>query len=221
MIFIYRKSCLFQKAKKPSFEDISIESKEAEEIKSKKEEPESNLAVKQPTQFPVNSGSNKLAINVPASVNSSTSVAPRQRPRGTSSKTTSALPAPLPSPSQPKAMTSNNPFVANFKEGTTAAPAVGDLTKNPFCSSFIPPPGSSPFNGPKSLPQGPQQSASGDTGPLSLHNNNKNWNPFEDMKNFAEMTEDALVDEEFDQLSRDNERKQKDPFQSAPFAVKQ
>lgn len=56
---------------------------------------------------------------------------------------------------------------------------------------------------------------------MSLHsssNNNKNWNPFEDMKNFADLTEDALVDQEFDQL-RDNERK--DPFQSAPFAVKQ
>ena len=56
---------------------------------------------------------------------------------------------------------------------------------------------------------------------MSLHsssNNNKNWNPFEDMKNFADLTEDALVDLEFDQL-RDNERK--DPFQSAPFAVKQ
>ena len=56
---------------------------------------------------------------------------------------------------------------------------------------------------------------------MSLHsssNNNKNWNPFEDMKNFADLTEDALVDQEFDQL-RDHERK--DPFQSAPFAVKQ
>ena len=46
--------------------------------------------------------------------------------------------------------------------------------------------------------------------------NNKNWNPFEDMKNFAELTEEALVDQEFDQL-RENERK--DPFQSAPFAL--
>ena len=80
--------------------------------------------------------------------------------------------------------------------------------------------GSSPFhsnNGPKSLPAGQQIPES--NGPMSLHNNNTNWNPFEDMKNFAEMTEDALVDQEFDQL-RDNERK-KDPFQSAPFAVKQ
>ena len=79
---------------------------------------------------------------------------------------------------------------------------------------------SSPFhsyNGPKSLPAGQQIPES--NGPMSLHNNNTNWNPFEDMKNFAEMTEDALVDQEFDQL-RDNERK-KDPFQSAPFAVKQ
>lgn len=216
-----------QKAKKPSFEDISIESKESEENKNKKEDssdpaPAPTLTVRQPTQFPVNSGSNKLAaINaLPSTVNSSTSVAPRQRPRGTTSKTTSALP-PLPSPSQPKATMSNNPFVANFKEAPPAAAAVGDLTKNPFCSSFIPPPGSSPFNGPKSLPQGPQGQQPSDNGPMSLHNNNKNWNPFEDMKNFAEMTEDALVDEEFDQLSRDNERKPKDPFQSAPFAVKQ
>ena len=79
--------------------------------------------------------------------------------------------------------------------------------------------GSSPFhsNGPKSLPAGQQIPES--NGPMSLHNNNSNWNPFEDMKNFAEMTEDALVDQEFDQL-RENERK-KDPFQSAPFAVKQ
>ena len=52
---------------------------------------------------------------------------------------------------------SNNPFVANFKEpqqqqqqqppsSTTAAAAnvgCGDLTKNPFSSSFIPPPGKS------------------------------------------------------------------------------
>ena len=50
---------------------------------------------------------------------------------------------------------SNNPFVANFKEpqqqqqqqsssSTTAANVgCGDLTKNPFSSSFIPPPGKS------------------------------------------------------------------------------
>ena len=78
-------------------------------------------------------------------------------------------------------------------------------------------PFSSSSNGPKSLPAGQQVNNS--NGPMSLHsNNNKNWNPFEDMKNFADLTEDALVDQEFDQL-RDNERK--DPFQSAPFAVKQ
>jgi len=191
-------------------------------------------------QFPVHSGSNKLAMNVPLT-NSSTTVVPRQRPRGSaktagnsivastvvvSGKPTVPLP-PLPSPSQPKADlsrvsqpgVSNNPFVANFKEQPPQQLG-GDLTKNPFCSSFIPPPGSSPFhsnNGPKSLPAGQQIPES--NGPMSLHNNNTNWNPFEDMKNFAEMTEDALVDQEFDQL-RDNERK-KDPFQSAPFAVKQ
>ena len=78
--------------------------------------------------------------------------------------------------------------------------------------------GSSPFhsNGPKSLPAG-HQSQEGN-GPMSLQqNNNRNWNPFEDMKNFADLTEEALVDQEFDQL-RENERK-KDPFQSAPFAL--
>ena len=81
--------------------------------------------------------------------------------------------------------------------------------------------GSTPFqsNGPKSLPAGPQVCDS--NGPLSLHNNNKNWNPFEDMKSFAEMTEEALVDQEFDQLRSQNVKKT-DPFQSAPFeAVKQ
>ena len=35
---------------------------------------------------------------------------------------------------------SNNPFVANFKEQPPQQLG-GDLTKNPFCSSFIPPPG--------------------------------------------------------------------------------
>ena len=67
-------------------------------------------------QFPVHSGSNKLAMNVPLT-NSSTTVVPRQRPRGSaktagnsivastvvvSGKPTVPLP-PLPSPSQPKA----------------------------------------------------------------------------------------------------------------------
>ena len=44
--------------------------------------------------------------------------------------------------------------------------------------------GSSPFhsnNGPKSLPAGQQIPES--NGPMSLHNNNTNWNPCEDMKN--------------------------------------
>ena len=64
----------------------------------------------------MHSGSNKLAMNVPLT-NSSTTVVPRQRPRGSaktagnsivastvvvSGKTTVPLP-PLPSPSQPKA----------------------------------------------------------------------------------------------------------------------
>ena len=34
--------------------------------------------------------------------------------------------------------TTNNPFVATFKD---QPPIGGDLTKNPFTSSFIPPPG--------------------------------------------------------------------------------
>ena len=54
-----------------------------------------------------------------------------------------------------------------------------------FSSYFL---GSSPFhsnNDPKSLPAGQQIPES--NGPMSLHNNNTNWNPFEDMKNFAEM----------------------------------
>jgi len=239
------------KAKKPIFDDISLEIQpEVDKSVSSPlsatvtvpptkndKNPESaqsitstqGLAAKPTQQFPVHSGSNKMAINVPLVGNSSTSVAPRQRPRGTASaagnsivagnvatavsgKTTVPLP-PLPSPSQPKAdlsRVSNNPFVATFKEQPQPPQLGGDLTKNPFCSSFIPPPGSSPFhsNGPKSLPAGQQIPES--NGPMSLHNNNSNWNPFEDMKNFAEMTEDALVDQEFDQL-RENERK-KDPF---------
>ena len=64
-------------------------------------------------------------------------------------------------------------------------------------------------NGPMSLQQQNQHTK-------QQNKNNKNWNPFEDMKNFAELTEEALVDQEFDQL-RENERK--DPFQSAPFAL--
>ena len=50
-----------------------------------------------------------------------------------------------------------------------------------FPSYFL---GSSLFhsnNGPKSLPAGQQIPES--NGPMSLHNNNTNWNPFEDMKN--------------------------------------
>ena len=105
------------------------------------------------------------------------------------------------------------------------APIFVSLTFESFCASssilvFFSGPFSS-SNGPKSLPAGQQVNNS--NGPMSLHssNNNKNWNPFEDMKNFADLTEDALVDQEFDQL-RENERKQnQDPFQSAPFAVKQ
>ena len=59
-----------------------------------------------------------------------------------------------------------------------------------FSSYYL---GSSPFNsnnGPKSLPAGQQIPES--NGPMSLHNNNTNWNPFEDMKNFAEMTENVF-----------------------------
>jgi len=257
------------KAKKPSFDDISMEVakapiSEAAPTTSKVSQP-SSLAISKQTQqqFPVNSGksgggsaSNATPANAsstPSSVvaaattssvasggGTNTSVAPRQRPRGNANPGAGgikAVPIPtLPSPNQPPkadvSRVSNNPFVANFKEPqqqqpsntvTTSAAAnvrCGDLTKNPFSSSFIPPPG--PFsssNGPKSLPAGQQVNNS--NGPMSLHsssNNNKNWNPFEDMKNFADLTEDALVDQEFDQL-RDNERK--DPFQSAPFAVKQ
>lgn len=265
------------KAKKPSFDDISMEVAKApisEAPKSmttttKVSQP-SSLAISKQTQqqFPVNSGKSSGASTLEASASSTpassvvanasgattsvasgggtnTSVAPRQRPRGNANPGAGgikAVPIPtLPSPNQPPkadvSRVSNNPFVANFKEpqqqqqqqppsSTTAAAAnvgCGDLTKNPFSSSFIPPPG--PFsssNGPKSLPAGQQVNNS--NGPMSLHsssNNNKNWNPFEDMKNFADLTEDALVDQEFDQL-RENERKQnQDPFQSAPFAVKQ
>ncbi len=95
--------------------------------------------------------------------------------------------------------------------------------------------GSSPFHGPKSLGNPGSQdpnAGGGSSGPMSLQqqqqqqqNNNKNWNPFSDMKNFAEMTEDALYDEEFDNL-RENESKPNanakkvDPFKSAPFALK-
>ena len=102
-------------------------------------------------------------------------------------------------------------FVSLKFESFCASSSILVFFSGPFSSS----------NGPKSLPAGQQVNNS--NGPMSLHssNNNKNWNPFEDMKNFADLTEDALVDQEFDQL-RDNERKQnQDPFQSAPFAVKQ
>ncbi len=106
----------FQKAKKPSLDDISLDSppepkKEAEVQKEDGKQPvassESSLVKKPTAQFPVLSGSNKLAaaMNVPVT-NSSTSVAPRQRPRGSAavpsaSGASVALP-PLPSPSQPK-----------------------------------------------------------------------------------------------------------------------
>lgn len=241
------------KAKKPSFDDISMEvPTSTQETKTKVDNSKvssqhpSTLAVKPQQQFQVNSASlsgsgsavtsasaaSIVASGASGASGTNTSVAPRQRPRGSANPGgIKAVPIPpLPSPNQPKAdasRVSNNPFVANFKEpapvssqpqtsNVQAAPACGDLTKNPFSSSFIPPPGPFTSNGPKSLPAG--QQINDTNGPMSLHNNNKNWNPFEDMKNFADFTEDALVDQEFDQL-RENERK--DPFQSAPFAVKQ
>ena len=40
--------------------------------------------------------------------------------------------------SEPSRTAGNNPFVATFKD--QPAPIGGDLTKNPFTSSFIPPP---------------------------------------------------------------------------------
>ena len=125
---------IFQKAKKPNFDDISLEiqaedasdkcvtstpsatitvpTKNDKNSESISNSSSAGLAVKPSPQFPVNSGSSKLA----PLTNSSTSVAPRQRPRGSanpaavtalppaaaSGKTTVPLP-PLPSPSQPKA----------------------------------------------------------------------------------------------------------------------
>jgi len=247
------------KVKKPSFDDISLENPKVfdqqESSSNKKGVFGPAVTTTTPTTESISkkdvcpSTSSKTPVasatatasatklnttsNVMIGNSAATSVAPRQRPRGSANQKVGPAAGPLPMPSassQPKPAdpnigggTTNNPFVATFKD---QPPIGGDLTKNPFTSSFIPPPGASPFhsNGPKSLPSGqPSQEANG---PMSLqqqnqhtkqqNKNNKNWNPFEDMKNFAELTEEALVDQEFDQL-RENERK--DPFQSAPFAL--
>ena len=107
----------FQKAKKPSFDDISLEAIEipindnkpaaAEALPVNSGTPAAAAAAAAPSapvpQFPEHSGGTKLAMNV----QQATTVAPRQRPRGSVNpggiSTGAVQIPPLLSPSQPKA----------------------------------------------------------------------------------------------------------------------
>ena len=106
------------KAKKPSFDDISME---ASPISQTKVSQPTTLAISKPQQqFPVNSGksgnagvapappssgANASTTNTSVASGTNTSVAPRQRPRGNANPGgIKAVPIPpLPSPNQPKA----------------------------------------------------------------------------------------------------------------------
>lgn len=246
------------KLKKPTFDDISLSgpsqlssaaSLTSQPTSAEPAQPAASVSQQQQPRpakpLPTNGKPSAAAGLV-------TSVAPRQRPRGSAAATVASGPLPLPvlpggkesSSGEPRVLvgSSSNPFANNFREQQQqqqaavppASLVIGDPTKNPFASTFVP-----PATGPQSLgssrvlPVAGNQSSSppSNEAPLSLQtNNNTNWNPFEDMKNFADLTEDALFEQQFDQIRHQEQQQQKqqqqqqqarkDPFQSAPFALK-
>lgn len=64
---------------------------------------------------------------------------------------------------------------------------------------------------------------------MSTANPLGNWNPFEDSKNFSDLTEEALFGEQFDSIrlqeheqspqKQKPDRSRRDPFVSAPFVA--
>jgi len=176
--------------------------------------------------------------SLPPSTGGNTSVAPRQRPRGSKpAAAKSILPLPPASPS-----TNNTGEAPTTKQivqhppSVTASPGAAPAAqeKNPFKANFVPAPSET---GPaESLPPqttNPFRSSAGtnsNPGPSS-------WNPFEDRKMFGQLSEEALFGEQFDQLrkaeaSNNNTTSGRsvdsvvaggsgkvDPFRSAPFAT--